>query len=73
MTKLLDQAIDAAQRIPESSQDCVGQFMLDLIQDEARWDAAFSDPRSEKLLEAQAAEVRAQIAAGKVTDFFAEK
>ena len=73
MTKLLDQAMSAAQRMPETSQDCVGQFVLDLVQDEARWDAAFSDPRSEQLLEDQAAQVRAEIAAGKATNFFAEE
>jgi len=68
MTELLDKAIKAASRLTEEQQDAIARQILEQIEADARWDAAFADPRSEQLLKQLADEARADIARGDVID-----
>ncbi len=51
MTDLMEKAIAELSRLPESEQDVMAQWILDELEDEARWDRAFSEslPQLEKL------------------------
>ena len=61
MTKLLEKAISEVQRLPEDEQDAIAQLILEELEDERRWDAAFAGSPDvlEKLLEEVEAEDRA--------------
>jgi hypothetical protein len=43
MSKLLDQAIKAARKLPAQEQDALGAIILDEIADEARWLKTFAE------------------------------
>ena len=64
MTQLLQQALDAVQKLPPAEQDTIAALILDELADEQQWDAAFA--RSEDQLAALAEKVRADVAAGRV-------
>lgn len=51
MTKLLEQAIAELSRLPDEQQDSMAQWILEALEDEQRWDAAFaaSLPQLEQL------------------------
>jgi hypothetical protein len=51
LTKLLEKAIAELAKLPETQQDSMAQWILDELEDEARWDVAFADslPQLEKL------------------------
>ena len=51
MTELLEKAIAELTKLPESQQESMAQWILDELEDEARWDQAFaaSLPQLEKL------------------------
>lgn len=51
MVKLLEKAIAELSRLPEAQQESMAQWILDELEDEARWDQAFaaSLPQLEKL------------------------
>ncbi len=68
MTTLLEKAIDQIKQLPEAEQDEIARELLEMLGSEQRWDALFADPRSEALMDKMAAKVRADIAAGRVTD-----
>ena len=54
MTRMLAKAVEQVQHLPEAQQDAIASLILEEIEDEARWDAAFA--RSPDLLERMAAE-----------------
>lgn len=49
MGKLLERAIEEAQKLPESEQEAIGAWLLAEIDSERRWDELFSQPPSEAL------------------------
>jgi hypothetical protein len=63
MTQLLEQAIRAAQALPEAEQDALAASILAEIEDERRWTAAFE--RSADALAEMAAEALAEHRAGR--------
>jgi hypothetical protein len=58
MTQLLEQAIRAAQALPEADQDALAANILAEIEDERRWTASFD--RSADVLAELAAEALAE-------------
>jgi hypothetical protein len=63
MTKLLQEAFERAQSLPEDAQDAIAQQLLDEIEDELRWDEQFA--RSGELLERLAEEAHEDYVAGR--------
>jgi hypothetical protein len=57
MTKLLQKAFEEAEQLlsPEE-QDALAYVLLGFVEDERKWDAAFSNPKSQSLLERLVAE-----------------
>jgi hypothetical protein len=64
MTKLLEAALDKLHKLPEAEQDAMAAMILDELEDEQKWDAAFA--RSQGKLKKLAQKVRADIKAGRV-------
>ena len=62
MTRLLKKAFDEASRLEEAEQDAVGQWLLDELASERRWDDAFR--RSGDSLAKLAEEAREEHRAG---------
>lgn len=63
MTKLLKEAFERASRLPDAEQDALAAILLDEIQDEARWQAAFR--MSQTKLGKLGAEALAELRAGR--------
>ena len=63
MSQLLDKAIARVKQLPESQQDEIAAMILEELEDDARWDAAFS--KSPDLLAKLATEALAEDAARK--------
>ncbi len=68
MTDLLKQAMDALEKLPEAEQNAMAQQILDELQDEAKWNDTFNDPRSEVALERLIARAKEQVKRGDVAD-----
>jgi len=66
MGKLLAQAIEEAQKLPDDEQEAIGAWLLAEIESERRWDELFSRPPS-KALERMAAEALEDFRAGLTT------
>jgi hypothetical protein len=66
MTELLERAIAKLQTLTESEQNAIASMILDEIEDERRWDEAFS--RSPNLLAKLAASAMAEYRAGKTQE-----
>ncbi len=66
MTELLQQALAEMQKLPDANQDAIAAMILEEIEDERRWDEAFS--RSQDKLARMADRVREDIRAGRVRD-----
>jgi hypothetical protein len=66
MTQLLQQALDAVNRLAPPEQDAIAALILDELADEQRWDDAFA--RSQDKLAQLAAKAKADIAAGRVVN-----
>ena len=51
MIKLLEKAIEELAKLPANQQESMAQWILDELEDEARWDQAFAEslPELEKL------------------------
>ena len=47
MIKLLEQAITEITKLPEAQQETFAQWILDELEDDARWDRAFADSLSQ--------------------------
>ena len=63
MTELLEQAITKLKTLPTGEQDAIAAMILEEIEDEMRWDAAFA--KSGNVLARLAAEAMAEYRAGK--------
>lgn len=68
MSTALDQALEELKAMPAEAQEAIAQDLLALIRSERKWDELFADPRSERLFERMAKEVRTEIEAGTVVD-----
>ena len=66
MTEALEKAISEVQQLPEADQNAMAQLILEELEDERRWDAAFA--RSPEVLEKLLAEAEAEDAAGLTRD-----
>ena len=66
MTQLLERAFSEVSKLSESDQDVIAALILDELEDERRWDSAIA--KSQDQLTGIAAKVRADIAAGRVSD-----
>jgi hypothetical protein len=66
MTELLKSAIAKLQTLPESEQDVIASVILEEIEDEQHWDAAFA--RSPDVLAKLAASAMAEYDAGKTQE-----
>jgi hypothetical protein len=71
MTDLLERAIARLQALPESEQDAIASIILDEIEDEQRWDAAFAS--SPDVLVKLAASAMAEYHAGETQELDLEK
>jgi hypothetical protein len=66
MTELLEQAIARLKNLPASEQDAVASIILEELEDDRRWDEAFS--RSPDVLAKLAATAMAEYRAGKTQE-----
>ncbi|MBE9140156.1 hypothetical protein IQ254_23650 [Nodosilinea sp. LEGE 07088] len=66
MTELLERAIARLQALPESEQNAIASIILEEIEDERRWDDAFS--RSPDILAQLAASAMAEYHAGETQE-----
>ena len=66
MGKLLERAIEEAQKLTEDEQEAVGAWLLAEIESERRWDELFRRPPSE-LLDRMAAEALEDFRAGRTS------
>jgi hypothetical protein len=71
MTDLLEDAIARLQTLPESEQDAIASIILEEIEDERRWDAAFA--HSPDVLEKLATSAMLEYHAGKTQELDPEK
>ena len=71
MTRTLDAAIKKLAELPAEEQDRVGNWLLEELRDEERWDRQFR--ASQDLLSKLAAEALADHAAGRTTPLDPEK
>lgn len=66
MTDLLERAIAKLKTLPASEQDAIAAMILEELEDEILWDAAFA--RSHDALAKLAADAMAEYNAGKTQD-----
>lgn len=66
MTKLLEKAVARVQALPDAEQDAIAALILEELEDDERWDAAFA--RSPDVLARLAAEADAEDRAGLTED-----
>ena len=59
MTDLLERVFSQAKELPEAQQNAIAELWLAELEDEQRWDAAFSSAASQAWLGEQAVQVRA--------------
>jgi hypothetical protein len=66
MTELLERAIARLKTLPASEQDAIAAMILEELEDDLRWDEAFS--RSPDILAKLAANAMAEYDAGKTQE-----
>jgi len=66
MTQLLERAVAELNKLAPPAQDAMATIILEEIEDERRWDAAFAG--SQDVLASLAADARRQIEAGEVRE-----
>ena len=66
MTELLNKAIARVKKLPESQQNEIAAMILEELEDEARWDRAFSS--SQDLLAKLAVQALAEDAVGQTKE-----
>jgi len=71
MTRTLDAAIAKLTTLSADEQDRIAQWLLEELRDEEHWARQFAD--SQGTMSKLAAEVRAERAAGKVTELDPDK
>lgn len=64
MTQLLERALTEVYKLPPEKQDAIAAVILEELEDEQRWDAAFA--ASQDKLAKLAQKVRTDIKAGRV-------
>ncbi|MDE0186606.1 MAG: hypothetical protein OXP71_14300 [Candidatus Poribacteria bacterium] len=64
MTQLLEKALIEVYKLPPEKQDTIAALILEELDDEGRWDAAFSE--SHDKLAKLALKVRTDIKAGRI-------
>jgi diaminopimelate decarboxylase len=58
MSEMLDKTIEQVKQLPKDRQDAIAAFILEEIEDEAHWDAAFA--KSPEVLERLAEQAEAE-------------
>jgi hypothetical protein len=71
MTKLLEKAFEEASKLPDIEQNILARRVLEELESEKRWEAAFA--ASEDALEAMADEALAEHAQGKTRPMDVDK
>ena len=66
MTNLLEEAIARLKTLPPNEQDAIAAIILEELEDEKRWDAAFA--KSQNVLAKLASEAMAEYRAGKTQE-----
>jgi hypothetical protein len=66
MTQLLEQAFEAVRNLSDSEQDVIAALILAELEDDQRWEAAFS--QSHDKLAALAQKARDDVRAGRIRD-----
>ena len=66
MTQLLEKALSEVHKLPPEKQDAIAVLILQELDDERRWDAAFAE--SQDKLAQLALKARADIKAGRITE-----
>ena len=66
MTKLLEDVVEKARKLPDLEQDAIARFMLEELEDEMRWEKAFA--RSRNVLAKLAQDAMAEDRAGKTKE-----
>ncbi|RUR86109.1 hypothetical protein ACF3DV_16655 [Chlorogloeopsis fritschii PCC 9212] len=66
MTELLEQAISRLKTLPPTEQDAIAAIILEELEDEVRWDAAFA--KSKDVLANLAGEAIAEYRVGKTQE-----
>jgi hypothetical protein len=66
MTQIAEEAFQALRRLPEEEQESLALAMLEMIEEEARWDRLLADPRPEGLLIELAAGTEREVADGHI-------
>ena len=66
MTQLMEKALVRIRSLPKTDQDALASIILDEIEDEQRWDAAFS--ASQDQLANLASKARAEVKAGRARE-----
>lgn len=64
MTQLLDKALTEIYKLPPEKQDTIAALILEELDDERRWDAAFAE--SQDKLAQLVLKVRSDIKAGRI-------
>ena len=71
MTELLNQAVALIKNLPDNEQDAIATIILEELEDEMKWEQAFSD--SQNVLAELAAEAMTEYRAGKTQELDPEK
>ncbi|WP_026102633.1 hypothetical protein [Pleurocapsa sp. PCC 7319] len=71
MTELLNQAVARIKNLPDNEQDAIATIILEELEDEIKWEQAFSN--SQDLLAELAAEAMTEYRAGKTQELDPEK
>ena len=66
MTKLLEQAVAKARKLPATEQDALATLILEELEDESRWEKAFG--QSQEVLARLADEAMVEDRAGKTQE-----
>jgi hypothetical protein len=73
MTKILEQALREAEKLPEADQQIIADFIIHFThpdeKEEAEWDALVQSPESQRFLDAMAEKVRQKKARGELLEF----
>ena len=71
MTELLNQAVALIKNLPDNEQDAIATIILEELEDEMKWEQAFSD--SQDVLAELAAEAMTEYRAGTTQELDPEK
>lgn len=73
MTKILEQALREAEKLPEADQQIIAEMIISFIHideaEESEWEALVQSPESQRFLEKMVEEVAAEEKNGKLLPF----